>query len=149
MSFAKLARQLPARMAAGGFILNSGLSKWQADEQTATRLHGMATGTYPFLAKVPPGDFGRLLALAEIGLGGALLLPVVPAWLAGAALSAFSGGLLGMYLKTEGMHEPNSVRPTPQGVPLAKDIWMLGIGLGLLADDLTERDAKCGAKAGR
>jgi hypothetical protein len=149
MGFARLARQLPARVAAGGFILNSGLSKWQADEQTATRLHGMASGTYPFLAKVPPRDFGRLLALAEIGLGGALLLPVVPAWMAGAALSAFSGGLLGMYLKTEGMHEPNSVRPTPQGVPLAKDIWMLGIGLGLLADDLTERDARCGAKAGR
>jgi non-ribosomal peptide synthetase component F len=149
MGFARLARQLPARVAAGGFILNSGLSKWQADEQAATRLHGMASGTYPFLAKVPARDFGRLLALTEIGLGGALLFPVVPAWLAGAALSAFSGGLLGMYLKTEGMHEPNSVRPTPQGVPLAKDIWMLGIGLGLLADDLTERDAKCGAKAGR
>jgi len=149
MSFARLARQLPARVAAGGFILNSGLSKWQADEQTATRLHGMASGTYPFLAKVPPRDFGRLLALTEIGLGGMLLLPVVPAWMAGAALSAFSGGLLGMYLKTEGMHEPNSVRPTPLGVPLAKDVWMLGIGLGLLADDLTERAAGCGAKAGR
>jgi len=149
MGFAKLALQLPARVAAGGFILNSGLSKWQADEQAATRLHGMASGTYPFLAKVPPGDFGRLLALTEIGLGGALLLPVIPAWLAGAALSAFSGGLLGMYLRTEGMHQPNSVRPTPQGVPLAKDIWMLGIGLGLLADDLTERDATCGAQAGR
>ena len=139
MSFATLARQLPARVAAGGFILNSGLSKWQADEQTATRLHGMASGTYPFLGQVPPGDFGRLLALTEIGLGGALLLPVVPAWMAGAALSAFSGGLLGMYLKTEGMHEPNSVRPTPLGVPLAKDVWMLGIGLGLLADAARQR----------
>lgn len=149
MSFARLARQLPARAAAGGFILNSGLSKWQADEETAARLHGMAVGSYPFLAKVPARDFGRLLALAEIGLGGALLLPVVPAWLAGAALSAFSGGLLGMYLKTEGMHQPGSVRPTPQGVPLAKDIWMLGIGLSLMADDLTERDAARGASAAR
>ena len=149
MGFARLARQLPARAAAGGFILNSGLSKWQADEETAVRLHGMAVGSYPFLAKIPARDFGRLLALTEIGLGGALLLPVVPAWLAGAALRAFSGGLLGMYLKTEGMHEPGSVRPTPQGVPLAKDIWMLGIGLSLLADDLTERDAASGAGAGR
>ena len=149
MGFARLARQLPARAAAGGFILNSGLSKWQADEDTATRLHGMAVGSYPFLAKIPARDFGRLLALAEIGLGGALLLPVVPAWMAGAALTAFSGGLLGMYLQTEGMHQPGSVRPTPQGVPLAKDIWMLGIGLSLLADDLTERDAASGAKAAR
>jgi len=149
MGFAKLARQLPARAAAGGFILNSGLTKWHSDEEASARLHGMATGSYPFLAKVPARDFGRLLALAEIGLGGALLLPVVPAWLAGTALTAFSSGLLGMYLKTEGMHQPGSVRPTPQGVPLAKDIWMLGIGLSLLADDLTERDAACGAKAER
>ncbi|HXC63313.1 MAG TPA: hypothetical protein VNZ67_03090, partial [bacterium] len=71
------------------------------------------------------------------------------AWLAGTALTAFSSGLLGMYLKTEGMHQPGSVRPTPQGVPLAKDIWMLGIGLSLLVDDLTERDAACGAQAER
>ena len=55
-------------------------------------MHAMATSSYPFLAKVPARDFGRLLALAEIGLGAALLLPVVPAWLAGTALSAFSGG---------------------------------------------------------
>lgn len=149
MSFAKLARQLPARAAAGGFILNSGLTKWQADEQTAARLHGMASSSYPFLARVPPRDFGRLLALAEIGLGGALLLPVVPAWLAGGALTAFSGGLLGMYLQTEGMHQPGSVRPTPQGVPLAKDIWMLGIGLSLVADDVTERDAARGERSPR
>jgi hypothetical protein len=147
MSFAKLARQLPARAAAGGFILNSGLTKWHSDEEASARLHGMATGSYPFLSKIPAKDFGRLLALAEIGLGGALLLPVVPAWLAGTALTAFSSGLLGMYLKTEGMHQPGSVRPTPQGVPLAKDIWMLGIGLSLLADDLTERDAACGRRA--
>lgn len=149
MGFAKLARQLPARAAAGGFILNSGLSKWHGDEESATQMHAMAASTYPFLAKVPARDFGRLLALTEITLGAALLLPVVPAWLAGAALSAFSGGTLGLYLKTEGMRQPGSVRPTPQGVPLAKDIWMLGIGLSLLADDLTERDAACGAQAER
>jgi hypothetical protein len=141
MGFAKLARQLPARAAAGGFILNSGLAKWHADEESATQMHGMATSTYPLLSKVPPKDFGRLLALTEISLGSALLLPIVPAWLAGAGLSAFSGGTLGMYLKSEGMHEPGSLRPTPQGIPLAKDIWMLGIGLSLLVDDLTERGA--------
>ena len=140
MGFAKLARQLPARAAAGGFLLNSGLSKWNADEETAARLHETAVGSYPALAKVAPKDFGRLLALSEITLGSALLLPAVPAWLAGLGLCAFSGGTLGLYLQTEGMHEPGSVRPTPQGIPLAKDIWMLGIGLSLLVDDLSERD---------
>ena len=58
--------------------------------------------------------------MSEIGLGAALLLPMVPAWLAGASLSAFSGGLLGMYLKTEGMHEPGSIRPPRQG---ALSMW--------------------------
>jgi len=139
MGFAKFARQLPARAAAGAFILNSGLGKWGADEQAAAGLHGMAASTYPFLSKLPPRDFARLLAATEIGLGAALLIPVVPAALAGAGLTAFSGGLLGLYLKTEGMRQPGTVRPTPQGIPLAKDVWMLGIGLGLLIDDLTER----------
>jgi uncharacterized membrane protein YphA (DoxX/SURF4 family) len=143
MGFAKFARQLPARVAAGAFILNSGLGKWGADEQAAAGLHGMAAGTYPFLSKLPPKDFARLLAAAEIGLGAALLIPVVPAAVAGAGLAAFSGGLLGLYLKTEGMRQPGSVKPTPQGIPLAKDVWMLGIGLGLLIDDLTERAGGC------
>jgi hypothetical protein len=139
MSFAKLLRQLPARAAAGAFILNSGLGKWDADDQTAAYLHGAAVGSYPFLAKMSAKDFARLLSYTEVGLGAALLLPVVPAWLAGAGLTAFSGGLLGMYLKTEGMHEKGSIRPTREGIPLAKDVWMLGIGASLVLDDLLER----------
>ena len=133
------ARRLPARLAAGAFILNAGLGKWSADEQAAARLHGMATGTYPFLAKVRPKDFVRLLSAGEIALGSALLLPVVPAGVAGAGLAAFSAGLLGMYLRTPGMTRPDGVRPSQQGTPLAKDVWMLGIGLGLVADALTDR----------
>jgi uncharacterized membrane protein YphA (DoxX/SURF4 family) len=140
MRFAKIARQLPARVATGAFILNSGLAKWGADEQAAAGLHGMATGTYPFLAKVPPAKFARLLSVSEIGVGAALLLPVVPAAVAGAALTAFSGGLLGLYLKTEGLRQDGSLRPTQQGIPIAKDVWMLGIGLSLILDDLVERD---------
>jgi hypothetical protein len=134
MRFAKIARQLPARVAAGAFILNSGLGKWGADEQAAAGLHGMAVSTYPFLGKLPPARFAKLLSVSEIGLGAALLVPV-----AGAALTAFSGGLLGLYLKTDGMRQEGSLRPTQQGIPIAKDVWMLGIGLSLLVDDLVER----------
>jgi hypothetical protein len=75
-------------------------------------------------------DFARLLAASEIALGTSLLLPVVPTWLTGAGLAAFSGGLLGLYAKTPGMRKDGSPFPTQQGVPLAKDAWMLGIGLG-------------------
>jgi hypothetical protein len=139
------ARRLPARLAAGAFILNAGLGKWSADEQAAARLHGMAAGTYPLLAKVRPKDFARLLSAGEIALGSALLLPVVPAGVAGAGLAAFSAGLLGMYLRTPGMTRPDGVRPSQQGTPLAKDVWMLGIGLGLVADALTEPKGRAAA----
>ncbi len=129
---------LPQRMTTGAFILHSGISKLSTDEETAAQLHGFAVGTYPFLAKLKPEDFVRLLAGAEIALGSALLLPVVPSAVAGAGLAAFSGGLLGLYVKTPGMRKEGTPYPTQQGIPLAKDVWMLGIGLGLVIDDLTD-----------
>ena len=138
------ARHLPPRIAAGAFILNAGIGKLSADEQAAARLHGMAAGTYPFLNKLKPADFARLLAVSEIALGSALLLPVVPAWAAGAGLAAFSGGLLGLYAKTPGMRKEGSPFPSQQGTALAKDVWMAGIGLGLVIDALTERTGKGG-----
>jgi hypothetical protein len=139
MRFKAMVRQAPARLATGGFILNSGLSKLEADDETAARVHGMAVGAYPFLAKIKPKDFVRLLSAAEISLGAALLLPVVPAGLAGAGLTAFAGGLVGMYARTPGMHKEGSLLPTQQGTALFKDIWMVGIGLSLMLDELLTR----------
>jgi len=133
-------RHLPPRIAAGVFILNSGLGKWSADEETAAQVHGFAVGTYPFLAKLKPKDFVKLLSVSELALGAALLLPVVPAAAAGAGLTAFSGGLLGLYAKTPGMRKDGTPFPTQQGIALAKDVWMLGIGLGLVVDGLTDSD---------
>lgn len=134
------ARHLPARIATGAFILNSGLGKCGADDQTAQGLHGMATGAYPFLGTLAPKDFVRLLSAGEITLGAALLLPVVPTVLAGAGLAAFAGGLVGLYLRTPGLRQPGSVRPTPDGIAIAKDVWMLAIGLGFVVDELTSDD---------
>jgi hypothetical protein len=136
MSIFARAHQLPPRLAAGAYILNSGLSKAKADPQTATGLHGMAAGAYPFLGKQDPVAFARLLSTAEIAVGTALLVPVVPSLLAGAALTAFAGGLLGLYLKTPGMREEGSLRPSQEGIGLAKDVWLLGIGVGLVVDEL-------------
>jgi len=133
------ARHLPPRIAAGAFILNSGLGKLSADEETATQLHGFAVGTYPFLGSIKPRDFAKLLAVSEIALGSALLVPVVPAGLAGAGLAAFAGGLLGLYARTPGMRKEGSILPSQQGTPIAKDVWLVGIGLGLVIDDLLDR----------
>ena len=139
MGISAKARRLPGRLAAGAFILNAGLGKWSADEETAARLHGVAAGTYPFLNAVKPRDFARLLSIGEIALGSALLLPVVPAAAAGVGLTAFSAGLLGLYARTPGMTKEDGIRPSQQGTALAKDVWMLGIGLGLTLDALTDR----------
>jgi hypothetical protein len=127
-------RDVPTRFSTGGFILHSGLEKWQGTEEQAKGVHAMASGAYPFLAKIPPATFLKILAAAEIGTGTAMLVPIVPNKVAGAALSAFSGSLLGMYLRTSSMHKPGSVWPTRAGTAVSKDVWMLGIGLSLLAD---------------
>lgn len=139
MNISAMARRLPGRLATGAFILNSGLSKWSADEETAAGLHGMAVGAYPFLNQLKPKDFMRMLSIGEIALGSALLLPKVPTALAGVGLTAFASGLLGVYGRTEGMRREDGVRPTQQGIPLAKDAWLLGIGLGLVIDSITDR----------
>ena len=134
-------RRAPLRLATGAFLLSSGLDKQDADQETAAQLHGFAGGTYPFLKQIEPPAFARLLSTAEIGIGAALLLPVVPAAVAGAALTGFSAGLLGLYLRTPGMRRgPRDLRSTPQGLPLSKDVWMLGTGLALVIDALTSKD---------
>jgi hypothetical protein len=125
---------MPERIAAGAFILNSGLNKLAADKETSSAVHGMAKGTYPFLDGVEAGQFTKALGVAETTLGTALLFPVVGDGMAGLALTAFAGGLLGLYARTPGMRQEGSVRPTQQGTALAKDLWLLGIGLSLLAD---------------
>lgn len=137
MNFSIKARQLPPRLATGAFILSSGLGKRGADEATAAGVHGMAAGTYPFLGNIDPRTFTRLLSAGEIALGSALLLPIVPTALAGAGLMAFSGGLLGLYLRTPGMREPGSLRPTQQGIGISKDVWMLAIGASFVLDSMT------------
>ena len=134
MTLAAKIRRAPLRLTSGAFILNSGITKLGGDDDTAKQIHGMACGAYPFLEKVPPKAFLKTLAIGETVLGAALLLPVVPAGLAGLGLVGFSGSLLGMWWRTPGMHEQGSPRPTQQGMVIAKDVWMLGIGSGLLLD---------------
>ncbi len=132
-------RQYVPRLAAGAYILNSGLSKRGADDATAQGIHGMAAGTYSFLEDVEPKQFTKALSTAEIALGTALVVPFVPTGLVALGLGVFSAGLVGMYLKTPGMTREDGVRPTEQGTGLAKDVFLLGIGLGLVVDAMTSR----------
>jgi hypothetical protein len=134
------ARDLPGRIATGAYILHSGLDKWHADETRAKALYGMAAGAFPVLNRIPPTRFLRLLAASEIAIGTALVVPVVPSGLAGAALTGFSGSLVAMYARTPAMRKPGSIWPSPAGMAVSKDVWMLGIGLGLVTDALLTWD---------
>lgn len=138
--------EIAPRISAGAFILNSGLGKRGADDEAAAGMHGFAAGTYPFLKSVPPQQFVQGLAATEIGLGALLLAPFVQTAVAGAALTVFSGGLLGLYLKTPGMRKPGSLAPTEQGLAIAKDSWLLGIGIGLFTRGLIERKPRVTVK---
>lgn len=125
---------MPIRIAAGAFILSSGLDKRAADEETAQGMHGMAAKAYPFLDKIAPRPFIKLVSASEIALGTALLMPIVPTKVAAVGLTAFSGSLVGMYLRTPDMRRPNSIRPSDEGLAVAKDVWLFGSGLSLLMD---------------
>ena len=140
MGLAAKLRRAPGRLATGAFILNSGLGKLNGTEDAAKMIHGMASGAYPQFAGMEPAKFVKLLAVGELTLGGMLLTPVVPTAVAGAGLTGFAGALLGMWWRTPGMHEPGSPRPTMAGLTIAKDVWMLAIGAGLVLDAILSRD---------
>lgn len=123
---------MPLRLAIGAFVLNSARTKFEADQQTEEHLHKMASTAYPFLADIPTDKFIKMLGSAELALGTALVLPVVSSRLAGLGLTAFGSGLVGMYLLIPGMRQEGSLRPTPDGITLAKDSWLVGAGLTLL-----------------
>ena len=139
---------LPTRLTTGGFIFHSGLEKWNAGPDAAAGMHGMAAQSFPVLQKLSPPTFLKLLAAGEMATGALLLAPMVSPVKAGAALTAFSGALLTMYARTPGMRQPGSIWPTPEGIGLAKDVWMAGVGAGLvvggLGDDVrgVAKDAK-------
>lgn len=121
----------PARLAPGLFFLSTAADKLNADEETAKALHGMAS-VLPGTSSFDPQTFVKLVAAAELAIGGALVTPIVSNRVAGTAMAAFSAGLLGMYFGLPGMVRDNSkVRPSQEGTGLAKDVWLLGTGVSL------------------
>lgn len=132
-------RNVPTRLATGAFVAHSGWEKSKAGPEMAAGIHGMASGAYPMFKDMRPTDFLRMLSVGELVVGAGLLAPFVPTAVAGALLTGFSGGLVGLYLRTPALHKPGSLWPTPDGIGVSKDVWMLGIGLGLLADAASKR----------
>ena len=73
----------------------------------------------------------RLPAPTAPWLWRALLLRVV----AGAALGVFSAGLLSMYFRNPDMTESDGIRPSQEGMSLAKDAFMAAIAGALVVDN--------------
>ena len=131
---------VPVRLATGAIILDQGLQKLGADEDTAKWLHGQATQAFPQFADMDPKDFVQLLSASEIALGAALLgIGFVPSSLAGLGLSLFGGSLTRLYLTAPGTRREGSIAPSHQGIGLAKDSWMLAIGVALVLDSVFGR----------
>lgn len=127
-------RNAVLRAVPGAFILNSGIGKLGMPAEVAEGMQKKASTGIPQLAEMPAEQFGKLLAYGEIAVGAALLLPFVPTRLAGAALATFAGGLLSMYVGDPEMTESDGIRPSMAGTPLAKDSWLLAIGVALAVD---------------
>ena len=129
----------PVRLATGAFILNSGLAKLKGeDEEMHKGIHGMASTAYPQFESVQPRTFVKALGAGEVALGAALLTPFVSPGLAGAGLTAFSAGLLGLYFRVPGMTQ-DGIRPSQQGMAIAKDSWLAAIGLALMMDRTSQK----------
>lgn len=126
------AASFTARLFPGLILLNSGLGKRKLDAESAAGLQGFASTGIPAVTKLDPKTFGKMLSAGEIATGAALLAPVVPNRVAGAALTAFGAGFMSMYLQAPGQRQEGSLAPTQDGMSLAKDSWLLGIGAALL-----------------
>ena len=128
---------VPVRLATGAIIIDQGLLKLKADDDTAKWLHGQAAQVFPQFEDMDPKEFVQLLSAVEISLGAALLgIGFVPSSLAGLGLTVFGGSLTRLYLKAPGTRREGTIAPSQQGVGLAKDSWMLAIGTALVLDSL-------------
>ncbi len=116
----------------GAFIANSGTGKIGMPAEHSAGIQQVAASGIPALASLPSDKFGTWLGYAETAIGASLLAPFVPDKLAGAALAAFSGGLLSMYFRDPANTEADGIRPSQQGMALSKDVFMLAIGLALM-----------------
>ena len=116
----------------GAWILNAGLTKTGMDDGTANHLKNMAASGVPALGKLSDAQFKQFIVAGESLVGSALLAPFVPNRVAGIGLALFSAGMLSMYFKNDSMTEKDGVRPSQEGTPLAKDMWLAAIAAGLI-----------------
>lgn len=120
------------RGVSGAYLIQSGLGKKDLPEEVYAGLKGMASTGIPQFGEWDDKTFGQFLWLSEVGIGGLLVTPFVNKRLAGAALLAFSAGMLSMYFNNDEMTQDDGIRPSQDGTPLSKDVWLGAIGAALM-----------------
>ena len=119
-------------------MLNSGVSTFTATDERTKRLQSTVATLVPQVERMDPRTFAKALGAGEVALGTALMLPVVPAAVAGLGLSAFAASLIATRRpSSNGQHAEAATDTTTQAVPNATEAWMLGSGVSLLLDALT------------
>ena len=132
----KINLRLPSaalRIPTGAYIFDAGLGKFQVDKEGAEGLRDMAADGIPQLGQIDAETFATGLASAETALGAALLCPLIPNRLVGLGLTAFGAGLLSMYFGGDQYTKEDGIRPSDAGKAIAKDSWLVGVGLALAA----------------
>lgn len=119
------------RGVSGAYLIQSGLGKKDLPQEAYEGLKGMAASGIPQFGEWDAQTFGKFLWLSEVGIGALLVTPFVNKRLAGAALTVFSAGMLTMYFNNEGMTQSDGIRPSQEGTPLSKDVWLAAIGAAL------------------
>lgn len=119
------------RGVSGAYLLQSGLGKKDMPVEAYEGLKGMASTGIPQFKEWDAKTFGQFLWISEAAIGGLLVTPFVSKRLAGLALTAFSAGMLSMYFQNDEMTQEDGIRPTQEGTPLSKDVWLAAIGLAL------------------
>ena len=128
-------RRAPLRLTAGAFVLNSGVGRFSASgDETTTSLQASAAKLIPQVQRMDPRTFAKVMGAGEVALGAAVMLPIVPAAVAGLGLTAFAASLLATRPSTNGQHADVD---NETAVPNVTEAWMLGSGVSLLLDALT------------
>lgn len=126
----------------GLFILNSGVGKIGMPAEASAGTQEFAASGIPALKNLPADKFGSILGWSETAVGGAMLAPFVSNRMAGIGVTALGAGLLTLYFNNEGNTKEDGIRPTDDGISLAKDSWLVAIGLGLIFADGKKKKKK-------
>lgn len=124
----------------GAYILQSGVGKLGMPTEAAAGVQEFAATGVPAVKKMSPDTFGKFLSYSEVGIGAALLAPFVPTRIAGAAMGAFTAGLLAIYFRNEAMTQDDGIRPSEAGTGLSKDLFMAAISAALITSPSEQKN---------